>query len=269
MQVYSDLAVLTARPTADDEARAPHRLYGHVDGARAYSAGAWARDVGGVLGEGVKHGEWPIIVGGTGLYFLALGGGLAEVPDIPEEVRQKWRRALAEHGSAALHAELARRFPEAAARLEPGDSQRILRSLEVLDATGRPLHEWHAAAAPALLDARSSTRLLVLAERDVLHARIGERLARMARSGAVEEAGRLIARRLDPGLPVMKAIGVAEFGSVAAGRLPLDAALETAAAATRRYAKRQRTWFRKHMADWTPVQPGTADTSALAGVLSV
>jgi len=251
MQIYDGLRILTARPSPAEEARAPHRLYGHVDPSRAFSVADWLRDAEGVLAEIRAAGRVPIFVGGTGLYFEALTRGLAPVPEIPAEVRAHWRGEADRIGAAGLFAELARRDPAMAERLGPSDTQRLTRALEVIAATGRSLADWQAAAhSVPLVAADAAVRIVLEPERAVLHRRIAERFAAMVAQGAVEEAAAFVARGLAPDLPAMRAIGVAALADVAAGRTSLAAGLERGVVETRQYAKRQSTWFRGRMADW-------------------
>ncbi len=252
LQVYRDLRVLTARPSAADEAAAPHLLYGHVDAAEPYAVGRWLAEATRLL-EAADQAPL-VFVGGTGLYFEALTNGLAMVPEIPETVRARWRAAPA----AALHAELARRDPEMAARLRPSDPQRLTRALEVIDGTGRSLADWQRDAARGPLAQEAALRIVLAPERPALDARIAQRLEGMIEAGAAEEAERLAARGLDPALPAMKALGVAPLVAWRRGELDRAAALERVRLDTRRYAKRQTTWFRNRMADWLHVDPKEA-----------
>ncbi len=268
-QVYRDLRVLSARPSADEEARAPHALYGHVDASEAYGVGRWLADAGEIinrLSTGVEptsqHGgaagrtpAVPIFVGGTGLYFDALTRGLAEIPAIPDEVREKWRGF---GPPAALHAELSRRDPAMAARLRPTDPQRLTRALEVLDATGRSLAAWQAEVTAPTIDAQTALLIALAPDRTALDARIARRLEAMIADGAAEEARALVARGLDPALPAMKALGVAALSAWARGETSREGAVERTRLDTRRYAKRQSTWFRNRMADWLHVAPEQA-----------
>ena len=262
MQVYAELRILTARPGPDDEARAPHRLYGHVPADRPYSVGAWLEDATRALAEAAAERRLPIFVGGTGLYFRALTAGLAAVPPIPEEIRAHWRARRAE--GAALHAELARRDPAMAARLRPTDPQRVLRALEVLDATGRSLADWQAETGPPLV--RDAVRMVLETDRAALYARIDARFDAMLRQGALDELVRIRARGLDAGLPALRALGVPSLMAALDGQMPLEEAVAEAKAESRRYAKRQITWFRRQMADWPRVPAGDLDT-ALAAAL--
>lgn len=267
MQVYRDLRIVTSCPSRADEARVPHRLYGHVGGEESYSAGRWLEEAGAVLDELWTAKRTPVIVGGTGLYFRSLEEGLSAIPDIPDEVRTRWRAALAERGAERLHDELAARDDRSAAMLRPSDAQRIVRALEVLEATGRPLADWHDAPAQGGLLAGVAVRRVVLApERAWLHRRIEARFARMVEEGAFAEVRALMARRLPEDRPVMKAIGVPELERHLSGVLSLDEAIREAQTRTRRYAKRQETWFRHQMADWPRLAPGdgTDDPDCLA-----
>jgi tRNA dimethylallyltransferase len=250
MQVYGDLRVVTARPTLEDEAGVPHRLYGHVDAGVNYSTGQWLREVGETLGALAAQGRPAILVGGTGLYFKALTTGLAAVPPIPPEIRAQVRARLKTEGAPALHAELARCDPQTAQRLMANDRSRIARALEVMLATGRSLTDWHREGLPPTIDAGRAAKVFVTCERAALVARIEKRFAAMLEAGALEEVGALAARRLDPSLPAMKAHGVPWLIRHLNGDISLDAAAAGAVMDTRRYAKRQLTWFRNQMPDW-------------------
>ena len=250
MQVYEALRILTARPGRDEEARAPHRLYGHVPASTRYSVGAWLHDAIKVLAEAQTAGALPIVVGGTGLYFKALTEGLAPVPDIDAAIRAHWAARLALQGPAALHAELAARDADADAAIRPGDPQRILRALEVIEATGRPLAHWQEMPPEAPLPASATLRVVIEPDRETLYRRIEERLDSMVGHGALEEVRAVLQLRLSPDLPVMKAIGVRQFAAVLDSTMTLPEAVERAKTETRRYAKRQLTWFRNQMRDW-------------------
>jgi tRNA dimethylallyltransferase len=250
MQVYRDLRVITARPSPGEEARLPHRLYGHVDAAENYSVGRWCRDVGEALGEIAGQGRVPILVGGTGLYFKALTTGLAAVPPVPAEIRNRVRGRLQSEGVAVLYAELIVRDAATAHRLMPNDRSRIARALEVLEATGRSLTDWHRDGMPALIDPARAAKLFLTCERKELVARIETRFAAMLKAGALEEVRALAARKLDPLLPAMKAHGVPWLIRHHNGEISLDEAAAGAVMDTRRYAKRQLTWFRNQMKDW-------------------
>jgi tRNA dimethylallyltransferase len=258
MQVYSDLRVITARPSDQDLARAPHRLYGHIDAAVNYSVGQWARDVGTILSEIAAAGQTPIIVGGTGLYFKVLTGGLAAVPPTPPDIRADVRSRLERDGIAALRAELLAVDPQTAHRLMPNDRSRIARALEVIKSTGRSLADWHREGMPAMLDPARCARLFLTCERAELVKRIEGRFGVMLGAGAVDEVRRLAARQLDPLLPAMKAHGVPWLIRHFAGEIGLDQAAAGAVMDTRRYAKRQVTWFRNQMKDWPSAGPADA-----------
>lgn len=280
-QVYRDLRVLSARPSEAEEGRAPHALYGYVDAAEAYGVGRWLDDAAMVinrLSTGVEPafqqigasgqssrgvGGVPIFVGGTGLYFEALTKGLATVPAIPDDVRAKWR---AFGSAAALHEELSRRDPDMAARLRPSDPQRLARALEVIDATGRSLGAWQAQESEGLIHPDETLRIVLSPDRAELDRRIVRRLEGMIADGAAEEASALGARGLDPALPAMKALGVGPLSAWLRGELSREDALERTRLDTRRYAKRQSTWFRNRMADWSHVAPEEAQATAVGEI---
>jgi tRNA dimethylallyltransferase len=253
MQVYRDLRVITARPTAKEEARGPHRLYGHVDAAENYSVGRWLADVQPVLDETRAAGRMPILVGGTGLYFKALTQGLSAMPPIPQDIRARIRARLETEGPEALHAELLLRDP--ATQLKPADRTRIARALEVLEATGRPLADWHRDGLPPLLDASRAVKVFLAPERAALRRRIDARFDTMLSCGALDEVRALAARRLDPLLPAMKAHGVPWLIRHLGGAITLAEAAEGAKNDTRRYTKRQFTWVRHQLPDWTWMVP--------------
>jgi tRNA dimethylallyltransferase len=258
MQVYRDLRIITARPTPDEEQRAPHRLYGHVDAAINFSAGAWIADAAKALAEARSQGKLPIFVGGSGLYFRALTRGLSAIPPIPAEVREDVRARLERCGVEALHAELSRRDPVSAARLKPRDRTRIARALEVLEATGRALPDWHREGLPPLLPPGAFRALFLNPERDVLYERIDARFGAMLKQGALDEVARLAARRLDPLLPAMKAHGVPALMRHLSGEISLDEAAAIGRADTRHYAKRQFTWFRHQLPEFEWIAPEAA-----------
>ncbi|TQF43322.1 tRNA delta(2)-isopentenylpyrophosphate transferase [Bradyrhizobium sp. UNPF46] len=267
MQVYRDLRIITARPTHDEEARAPHRLYGHVDAAVNFSAGAWVADAAKALDEAKAEGRLPIFIGGTGLYFKALTVGLSVVPPIPAEVREAVRTRLERNGPEALHAELARRDPHAAERLNLRDRTRIARALEVVEATGRSLLDWHREGQPPLLPRDSFRGVFLAPDRDALYARIDARFDAMLGGGALREVEHLAARHLDPLLPAMKAHGVPALIRHLRGELSLDEAATIGRADTRHYAKRQFTWFRHQLPEFEWVKPAEA-RGWLAAVVS-
>ncbi|HKS19325.1 MAG TPA: tRNA (adenosine(37)-N6)-dimethylallyltransferase MiaA [Bradyrhizobium sp.] len=258
MQVYRDLRVITARPTPEEEARVPHRLYGHVDAAMNFSAGAWVTDAAKALAEARAQDIVPIFVGGSGLYFKALTRGLSAVPPIAAEIRDDIRARLERDGVERLHAELTKRDPVSAARLNPRDRARIARALEVVEATGRSLSDWHREGLPPLLPPGAFSALFLAPEREELYARIDARFGAMLQAGALEEVERLAARNLDPLLPAMKAHGVPALIRHLNGEITREQAAETGRADTRHYAKRQFTWFRHQLPEFEWVRPEAA-----------
>ena len=253
-QLYADLRVLSARPPAEDEARVEHRLYGVADAAEAWSVGRWSRAVRPVLDELAAAGRPALVVGGTGLYFTALTKGLADIPDVPLEVREAAGTLYDRLGEAAFRARLATVDPAAAQRIEAGDRQRLTRAWAVAEHTGRALSDWTAKTTP-LLAPGSWTGRVVEPDRETLYARCDQRVAQMVAAGALDEVQALVGRGLDPALPAMKAVGVREFAAHLAGRTTLTGAVEATRQATRNYAKRQLTWFRNQTPDWDRVRP--------------
>jgi tRNA dimethylallyltransferase len=253
MQVYRELSILTARPTAQEEARAPHALYGFVSGAEAYSAGRYAADAAEAIAAADAAGRVPIIVGGTGLYFKVLLEGLAPVPAADPEVRTFWREQAARQPAAELHALLGARDPEMAGRLMPTDKQRIVRALEVLESTGRSLAEWQREPGTPVLAEGETVRLLLMPDRQKQGPLIEARFDAMLAAGALEEVTALLDRGFSGELPVMRALGVAPLAAHLGGRLGLQDAVALAKADTRRYAKRQLTWLRRNMIAWRTV----------------
>jgi tRNA dimethylallyltransferase len=251
MQVYRDLRIITARPTPQDEARVPHLLYGHVDAVESYSVGRWCVDAGAALAAVERAGRLPIVVGGTGLYFKALTRGLAAVPPIPAAIRSAVRARLKVEGVAPLYAELRDRDPAAAGRLMPGDRARISRALEVVLATGRPLAQWQADGMKPALDPDRAVKIFLDVDRTELYRRIDARFDAMLAAGALEEVRALGRRGLDAALPAMKAHGVPRLLRHLAGETDLATAVAEAKRDTRRYTKRQATWFRHQLPDWT------------------
>ena len=244
MQVYRDLAVLTARPGAAELARAPHRLYGVIDAAESCSAGRWRALALGEIAAARAEGRLPILAGGTGLYLRALLEGLAPVPPVPAAIRAEARALHAQLGGEAYRSLLAELDPDAARRLAAGDTQRLIRAYEVAKATGRPLAAWRQGQSGGGFTAAA---LLLLPPRAALYRLADARFMAMMAAGAEEEVRALLARGLDPALPAMKAVGVRELGAFLAGRLSREEAIAAARQATRRYAKRQYTWFRHQM----------------------
>ena len=252
MQVYRDLRIITARPTPDEEARVSHLLYGHVDAAENYSVGRWCVDARAAIAEAETSGRLPILVGGTGLYFKALTRGLAAVPPIPADIRAAVRERLSAEGVAiALWRAGACAIRRRRERLMPGDRSRITRALEVVLATGRSLADWHREGMPPSLDATQAVKIFLDVERAQLYRRIDARFDAMLAAGALDEVSALAARNLDPALPAMKAHGVPWLDPPLAGEITLAEAAEGGKRDTRRYTKRQATWFRNQLPEWT------------------
>ncbi|MBY4606302.1 tRNA (adenosine(37)-N6)-dimethylallyltransferase MiaA [Rhizobium sp. 9T] len=247
MQVYDTLRVLTARPSEEEMQGVPHHLYGHVPAAAGYSTGSWLRDVSALLPALKAAGQLPVYVGGTGLYFKALTGGLSDMPAIPEALREKLRTRLLEEGPDQLYAELDAIDPAMSASLNRQDGQRIVRALEVIKATGRSIADFQGRSGPVLIDAEKARKIVVLPDRAVLHARINGRFEKMLQQGAEDEVRALLALGLPAEAPVMKAIGVSQIAAMLKGEMTREEVLEKGAAATRQYAKRQMTWFRNQM----------------------
>jgi tRNA dimethylallyltransferase len=265
MQVYRDLRVLTARPSEAEERQAPHRLYGEIDGAENFSVGLWLACAREILAARDRAGPL-IFVGGSGLYFRALTQGLSDVPRVPEAVRAAVRAEAEGLAAPSLHARLAKRDPLTAARLSPSDRQRVLRALEVLAATGRPLAEFQGAPAAPALAAGQWTGLFLAPERAALDARIESRFAAMLGEGALREVAALMRRGLDPALPVMRAHGAPQLMAHLRGELSLAEAAALAVRDTRRYAKRQFTWARGQMPDFAWVAPEEAEAAGARAV---
>lgn len=246
-QVYADLAILSARPTEEEMEGVTHHLYGHIDGAEAYNAARWADDARAAIAAAHAEGAVPVLVGGTGLYLSTLLFGIAPVPEIDPDVRGVVRAMAV----ADAYAALARLDPAAAQRLNPADSTRVARALEVVQSTGRPLAVWQQAREGGIAADIALTPLLLLPPRDWLRERCDRRLETMFDGGAIAEVEALLARKLDPQLPAMRAIGVPQIAQFLAGKISRADALELAQAATRQYAKRQSTWFRNQSpVDW-------------------
>lgn len=253
MQVYDVLRVLTARPSEADESEITHVLYGHVDPGTAYSTGHWLRDVSAALAD-IDPDRHIIFVGGTGLYFKALLGGLSSMPDIPGEVRDRWRYRLREEGAPKLHRILRSSDPEMAMSLNPADGQRIARALEVLETTGKSLSFWQGRVEAPIVDSDKADCHFILPERSELHARIETRFDRMIEMGALDEVLALKKRRIDAEMPAQKAIGVPQLSDFIDGKISQTQAIELSKTATRQYAKRQMTWFRNQFdARWQTI----------------
>ena len=269
MQVYRDLRLITARPTGEEEARVPHRLYGHIDAAENYSVGAWRSEAVAELAAAKRESRAAIVVGGTGLYFNALTRGLAEVPPIPKHIREEVRARLKGEGASVLHDQLTRLDPLAAARLNRGDGARVSRALEVMLATGRSIFDWHDEATPVGADLLPAARIFLDVGRDELARRIDARFDAMIEAGALEEVRALMARNLDLSLPAMKAHGVPWLIRHLRGEITLAEAVEGAKRDTRQYTKRQATWFRNQLPDFVRVEPEKAAAAVEAQLLAL
>ncbi len=267
MQAYRDFRILTARPTPDEEAQAPHHLYGHVDAGEVYSVGRWLSEVMSAIAEINARGRAPIVAGGTGLYFKALTEGLADIPAADEALRARLRERVVHDGAPALHAELARLDPRTAARLQPNDTLRILRALEVWETTGESISALQGQTAPTLARDRW-TGITLTPAREALYAAINRRFDAMLECGALEEVRAFAARGLDRALPAMKAHGAPALLAHLRGELSLAEAGQIAKRDTRRYAKRQFTWIANQMRDWPRIV--ASDTaSRMEAVLKV
>lgn len=246
-QVYRDLAIVSARPSAADEAQAPHRLYGYRDGAEACSSADWAEDAKSEIATAHAEGRMPILAGGTGLYIRTLLDGIAPVPEIDPEIRAEVRALAVANAFAALQHE----DPEAAARLRPSDTTRIARALEVVRSTGRPLAAWQEERVGGIADSIDLRPLILLGPRDWLYVRCDARFETMMSDDGLAEVEALLARNLSPDLPVMRAIGVRDIAAFLRGETTREEALAAGRQATRNYAKRQYTWFRHQPpAEW-------------------
>lgn len=255
MQVYGVLRVLTARPTEAEMAGVPHLLYGIVSPNRRFSTGDWLRAVEGVMRDPRAEGRPLIFVGGTGLYFDALIHGFAQVPPVPAQITREIEDEVAGLDRAGRERLLAERDPEMAGRLQAHDPQRVVRALAVLKATGRSLARFQTAGQAGLLSDFAVERLVLNPNREVLRERIARRFGVMFEGGAIDEVKALLTLHLDPSLPAMKAIGVREIAGLLDGAITRERAIDLAVTATHQYAKRQRTWFRARMADWTWIDP--------------
>ena len=253
MQVYREAPILTAQPDKEAQARAPHRLYGHVPARELYSVGRYEADARRALADAREAGKLPIFVGGTGLYFSALTEGLARIPPVPAAIREQARALLAEIGVEELHRRLMARDPETAAGLRPSDPQRNLRAYEVFEATGRPLSAWQRERHAPLLEGLRLARFVLDPPRPWLRARVARRFEMMLDHGGLEEA--LALADLDPALPAAKLLGLRPLIAHARGEAEREAAIEVAVTATRQFAKRQMTWFRNRMADYVWFDP--------------
>lgn len=248
MQVYALLRVLTARPDAEDEKVVRHYLYGHIHPSEPYSTGNWLRDVEDLLAT-LSPDRHVIFVGGTGLYFRALLGGLSPMPEVSDDVRQYWRSRLNNEGAASLHQVLTDKDAAVAETLNPSDGQRIARALEVVDATGKSIGWWQIQKGVPLVDPDQAERLVIEPDRNILKQRIATRFDQMIDDGALAEVEALNSLGLSDSMPAMKAIGVQQLSDYIKGEKTLDEAIELSKIATRQYAKRQMTWFRNQLDD--------------------
>jgi len=257
MQVYKGMRVVTACPSEADEAVAPHRLYRFLDPSQTCSAAFWAELAMAEIEAAWANGQFPILVGGTGMYFKVLLEGIAKIPDIDPAIRVAVREECEARGSAQLHAELEKADPITAARLPAGDSQRICRAVEVFRSTGKALSDWHKETAPGLVQSQDKaghiTKLVINTDRDELYQRCDMRFDMMLDEGAMEEVRNIMSLDLDPGLPAMRALGVPSLIAALKGEQDLEAATEDAKMQTRRFAKRQLTWFRNQFPHWKRV----------------
>ncbi len=266
MQVYSDFRILTARPTPQEESRAPHLLFGHVDAAVNYSVGRWLADFAGTLAELDARGLKPIVVGGTGMYFKAALQGLSNIPAVPDAVRLAVRAAAKGKTPQQLHAELAACDPKTAIRLRPTDPQRLLRALEVFATTGKPLAAYQGPRNPPLLEASACRCVFLAPERVALYARIDQRYENMIVDGALDEVKALHERGLDPALPAMRAHGAPHLMAFLEGELSLAEAIRRGQSDTRHYARRQFTFARHQLPDFEWRTPETAFAHLFAGL---
>ena len=265
MQVYADLRVLTARPSPEEERLAPHRLYGNVDGAVNFSVGHFQRQAATLVAEADAAGRMPVFVGGTGLYFRALDEGLSDLPEVPDAIREAIRAEAEGRPTEALHAWLSARDPESAARLRPSDRMRVMRALEIFSATGRSIGAFHESRQPGPLAGRNILRIFLTVEREELRRRIDARFLAMMEAGALDEVAALRAKKRDPLLPVMRAHGVPGLIAHLDGALSREEAVRRGQGDTRRYAKRQHTWFRHQMGTaWHWLAPEEARALALS-----
>lgn len=266
MQVYADLPILSARPDVSEQDGVDHHLFGHVDGAVNYSAGKWRDDAARAIVRVREAGQVPVITGGTGLYFKSVLQGLSDIPAVPDAVRQRVRDSAEGCDAEALHAQLKAVDPKLAQRIKPADQQRIVRALEVFEASGQPLSSFQDNRGEPLLNAEDCIAVFLEPDRPVLRERINLRFDRMIANGALEEVRILMERGVDPQLPVMRALGVPGLLDHLRGELALDQAIEKGKGDTRRYAKRQFTWFRHQLPDFQWAAPDAAHDLILARV---
>ena len=265
MQVYRDLRIITARPTDEEMNRAPHRLYGHIGAEEIYSAGRWLREAEAEITAALEAGKTAIVIGGTGLYFSALLKGLSVVPEVSIEVRQQIRALGDKHQNNALHRMLAERDPRTAEEIRVSDRQRILRALEVIEATGRGLAEWREEPGVPVLNSGDYRAIFLETDREALGLRIDERFDKMLAEGALDEVKQLKARDLNPDMPVLKAHGVPWLFKYLNSEMPLEEVAAQGKRDTRQYAKRQETWFRNQLPEFQWVKPDAAAETLLRG----
>lgn len=259
LQVYSCWTILSACPDAEEQAQAPHHLYAHVGKSTRYSAGHWLRDVQSVLKKTQKR---PIIIGGTGLYFRALNQGLAEIPEIPEHIRQEGNDRRKNHGKDGFITDLIANDFETLKNIDQNNPARLQRAWEVFQTTGKGLSQWQAETPPPLVPERKAAKIVLTSDRDWLAERIDRRFDIMMDQGALDEVRSYVADGWDPSLPSAQAIGAKELVAHLNGALPLEMAIEQAKAQTRQYAKRQRTWFRSKLALWQQIDPAQSWTDS-------
>ncbi|MFN0264256.1 tRNA (adenosine(37)-N6)-dimethylallyltransferase MiaA [Tepidamorphus sp. 3E244] len=267
MQVYGDLHVLSARPSADEVSRAPHMLYGNVDARERYSAGRFAEDAQAALEQCREKGLVPIFTGGTGLYFKTLVEGLSPIPHVPDTVRARVEARIEADGLEAAQAALSVCDPVLSRKFPALDRQRLVRALSVFESTGRALGAWQEEKGVPILDPARTVRVFLDADRDWLYSRIDARFEQMVAAGALDEVSALVARVEDATLPAMRAHGVPHLAAHLAGHMALDEAIARSQADTRHYAKRQKTWFRHQMSGWDSLDP--ADKKARASWLQL
>jgi tRNA dimethylallyltransferase len=266
MQVYRDLRVITARPTPDEERRVPHRLYGHVDAAENYSTGRFTVDAERLLAELKAERRLLIFVGGTGLYFRGITQGFSHIPPVPAEVRAQVRGDAEGAPAGELHARLEKCDPRTAQRLRHADRQRVLRALEVFAATGRPLAVWQEQPGEPMISPQELAAVFLSVDREELRGRIDDRFDAMLEAGALDEVRAFFERKLDPSLPAMKAHGVPWLMRHLRGEISLEEAVAGAKADTRRYAKRQETWFRHQAPEFKWPTPDAANDYLLSAI---
>jgi tRNA dimethylallyltransferase len=267
MQVYRDLRVITARPSPEEETQAEHRLFGFVDGAENYSVARYAADATREIEAVWRAGRLPILAGGTGLYFQALEAGLSSIPQLPPAVREAVRASCEGIDTPALHARLAAQDPTGAALLRPSDRLRVMRALEVFEATGRSLSSYHGVREPGVLAGKPLVKLFLAPERATLHARINARFEAMMSGGALDEVAALAQRGLDPMLPVMRAHGVPALIAYLRGEMSREDAVNRGQTDTRAYVKRQFTWFRNQMQGWRWLEDEAGKAAAISEIV--